>query len=241
VLDTIHRIETPEGVDLDLRTAGPAPRLLAWIIDLCLRGVITIGVSIPLSALGKLGGGVFLIVLFALEWLYPVIFEVLADGSTPGKRAVGLRVIRLDGTPVDWGASTLRNLLRTADFLPALFGFGLISMLYTRRFQRLGDLAAGTVVVYRRRGAARAAALPETAPRPPPLPLELDEQRAIIRFAQGAQGWSATRARELSEVAARPLQAVRDEATAATARDPVAYLLSVAAWLAGKRGDEASR
>jgi len=234
VLDTIHRIETPGGVDLDLRVAGPAPRLLAWGIDMALRSVISIGLAIPLSMLGKLGGGLILILFFALEWFYPVVFEVLADGSTPGKRAIGLRVIRVDGTPVDWGAAVLRNLLRAADFLPLFFVSALVSMLFTARFQRLGDLAAGTVVVYRSRARRKVQAVPIAPPRPPPVPLRLAEQRAIIRFAQRAPAWSAKRAQELAQVATRPLWADKSEQPA----DPVAALYSLAAWLVGRRDEE---
>src|SRR5208282_5922974 len=94
------------------------------------------------------GMGLLLIILFLLEWFYPVAFEVLARGQTPGKKLMDLRVLRADGAPVGWSRSTVRSLLAFADFLPFGFAAGLTAMLVSRRFQRLGDLAAGTVVVH---------------------------------------------------------------------------------------------
>ncbi len=92
--------------------------------------------------------GSYLIGLFALLWFYPVYFEVRAHGQTPGKRFMGLRVLQENGTPVGWSASVLRNFLLVADFLPVLYLAALISMISDSSFRRLGDLAAGTLVVY---------------------------------------------------------------------------------------------
>ena len=78
-----------------------------------------------LGALGKFGWGLFLILWFALEWLYPTVFEVYFGGATPGKKSLGLIVLHDDGTPVQLAASFTRNLLRAVDFFPALYGMGL--------------------------------------------------------------------------------------------------------------------
>ena len=90
-----------------------------------------------------------LILFFALEWLYPVAFELSRWGATPGKRVMGLKVVMDSGLPITPAASFTRNLLRVADFLPMLYGFALASMLIRKDFKRLGDIAAATLVVYR--------------------------------------------------------------------------------------------
>ncbi len=229
MLDTVHRIETPEGVDLDLRVAGPAVRFVAWGIDLLVRFLIGGAIAVPLAVFGNFGMGMFLIVMFLLEWFYPVLFEVLSHGATPGKKALRLQVVHQDGTPVGWLSSILRNLLRAADFLPVVYGFGLASMIATRSFQRLGDLAAGTLVVYRDelRGAIL---MPSVMPRPAPLPLKLAEQRAVIAFGQRAPTLPPARTQELASLAA-PLVA----AEPARPADPVQHLYAIAAWLVGRR------
>src|SRR5687768_16805307 len=87
-LDTLRTFTTPEGVELNLRLAGPMPRACAWAIDLALRVAILLVVLIAVSALGALGMGIFLISAFLLEWIYPAVCEVHFDGATPGKKAM---------------------------------------------------------------------------------------------------------------------------------------------------------
>ncbi len=152
MLDTAREIPTPEGIELNLRLAGPVARALAWAVDLLLRVAVFGVLGIPLAMLGSVGGGIYLILWFGLEWLYPTVFEVYFGGATPGKRALALMVLHSDGTPVGLSASLTRNLLRAVDFLPFLYGFGLLAMVLSRDFQRLGDIAGGTVVVYRETG-----------------------------------------------------------------------------------------
>jgi uncharacterized RDD family membrane protein YckC len=142
-------IATPEGVELGIVLAGAGSRFIASVIDLALQ-LVLIGLA-ALVTLGIVGGGVgaalLAIAAFAAVYTYDVLFEVLASGRTPGKRATHLRVVRERGTPVDLPASAIRNLLRFIDLLPAAYLVGLISILLTRRNQRLGDLAAGTLVI----------------------------------------------------------------------------------------------
>jgi hypothetical protein len=90
------------------------------------------------------------IVGFIFFWGYYIFFEMLWNGQTPGKRWVGLRVIRTDGTPITLSESFIRNLTRLVDFLPAAYGIGIISMFLDKQSRRLGDLAAGTLVVHDR-------------------------------------------------------------------------------------------
>jgi uncharacterized RDD family membrane protein YckC len=227
MLDTLHRVQTPEAVDLELRVAGPVARSLAWGVDAILSVLIVVGAFVVLGALGTFGLGLALLVNFAVSWFYPVVFEVWARGQTPGKRTLGLRVLHEDGTPVGLRASLLRNFLRVVDFLPFLYLGGLVSMLLDGSFRRLGDLAAGTIVTYADagRGRATAARVPDATPLAPPLPLDRAEQQAVIAFAERAVFLTAERAAELASIPA-PLLGDGDARR---------RLERIAAWLVGRR------
>jgi uncharacterized RDD family membrane protein YckC len=227
MLDTAREIPTPEGIELTLRLAGPVPRALAWGIDLLLRLAAFAVLSIPLGMLGAVGAGIFLILWFGLEWLAPTLFEVYFDGATPGKRALGLMVLHSDGTPVGLSASLTRNLLRAADFLPLLYGFGLLAMLLSRDFQRLGDIAAGTLVVYRET-VFQHGAIPQAVPLPPPVLLTALEQRTVLDLAARSQTLTVERAEELASLAPR-LTGGREDAAA------LGRILSIANYLIGRR------
>lgn len=226
MLDTTRSVETPEGVELGLRVAGPVVRAWAWAIDLGVRMGLYVVLAIPLAFFGGVGMGVYMVAIFFVEWFYPVVFEVTRDGSTPGKKQMGLRVLHDDGTPVSWGASMVRNLLRFADFLPVAYGFGLASMLVQSEFKRLGDLAAGTLVVYRIDDHLPVS-IPEADPILPGVALALDEQRAILEFAERQKTWNPQRSAELATVA-RPL-------TGQVGYGGHAQLLGMANWLLGRR------
>ena len=198
-LDTRRTVETPEGCRIELRVAGPVSRARAWLLDFAIRAGIYLVAAEALVWLGGIGTGVMLVLVFALEWLYPTIFEARYHGATPGKRACKLAVLRDDGTPLDWGASFIRNTLRFVDFLPLLYGVGIVAMFCTRDGKRLGDLAAGTVVVY-----CDEPAVPKLAPGPvevPPVPLTVAEQRAIIDFTLRESRLTPARAAELAGLA----------------------------------------
>jgi uncharacterized RDD family membrane protein YckC len=227
MLDTAREVPTPEGIELSLHLAGPVSRALAWLIDLFLRLVALAALSVVLGLLGKLGAALMLILWFALEWLYPTAFEVWYGGATPGKRSLGLMVLQEDGTPVRVSASLTRNLLRAIDFFPFCYGVGLLVMLLNRDFKRIGDIAAGTVVVYRE-AAARHAAVPEAPAVPPPVSLTLDEQRTVLDFSSRAASLTQERAEELALLAPR-LTGAADGALARM------RLLSIANFLIGRR------
>ncbi len=197
-LDTVHTFETPEGVDLSLRVAGPLPRALAWVLDTLIRYTVLFALSMVLLPLAELGIGTFLIMLFLMEWFYPVLFEV-TRGATPGKKAMGLAVVHDNGTPIGWPASLIRNLLRVIDFFPVMYGLGLLSMLINRQFKRLGDLAAGTLVVYVE-AAARADSVIGAEARALPVPLAVEEQRALLDFAERSATLAPGRVEELAEI-----------------------------------------
>lgn len=211
MLDTHAAIETPEGIELHLVPAGPVPRSLAYVIDLLIRSVILIPLAIVLSIADQFGTGILLILAFLFEWFYPVFFEVLNQGTTPGKKMMGLWVVQDDGTPIQWEASMIRNILRAADFLPMLYTSGLISMSVSKRFKRLGDLAAGTLVVYKqKRAAVESEDEPGAASRPSPLPLSLREQQAVIAFKERKDGLTEERREELATIL-QPLVKVPEE------------------------------
>jgi uncharacterized RDD family membrane protein YckC len=210
-LDTRYQVETPEGIDLHLRPAGLVPRALAFAIDLAIRGLILTVVFIVLGLLGQFGMGLGTILLFLVTWWYMVLFEVLNQGRSPGKQMLGLRVVHDDGTPIGWAASLTRNLLRFVDILPFGYTLGIVSCLNHPAFKRLGDIAAGTLVVYRDAPLSKPQ-LTDAAPLPAPFPLSLGEQRAILGFAERGSQLSAARRAELAALLAEPLQVPAEQA-----------------------------
>ncbi|MBV8465078.1 MAG: RDD family protein [Burkholderiales bacterium] len=214
MLDGRLALTTPEGVSLALTPAGPGLRGFAWAIDFVVWVVSVSIVSMLLSFVfpdRRLYQGVFLLCLFVSYWGYPVLCEVYASGRTVGKRAMGLEVVREDGLPVGWRESATRNLLLAADFLPFLYAAGLVCMLCDTRFRRLGDIVAGTQVVYRPKPRKRSAVQSE---QPVPLPYTLtpEQQRALLDFAERAPRLPQSRCIELADLA-EPLTGLRGEAS----------------------------
>ena len=228
MLDTTRRVATPEGIELTLRLAGPVPRALAWSVDLALRVVVVLVVMMLASQLGRAGWGVVLLTAFFVEWILPALFEAQMGGQTPGKRFFGIAVLNDDGTPLRWPGALTRNLLRAVDFLPFFYAFGLVAMLLNRDFKRLGDLAAGTVVVYLSTEKEAQRKIPEAPPLAPPVPLDLDEQRAVLDLAERAAGLTKERVEELATLPT-PLVGSLDGERAA------ARLLGMANYLAGRQ------
>lgn len=228
MLDTTRRVATPEGIELTLHLAGPVPRAAAWAIDLVLRIALVVAVSFLFLHLGRAGWGVVLLTAFFVEWLLPAWLEAAWRGQTPGKRAMGLMVLNDDGTPVRWPGALTRNLLRAADFLPVLYGLGLVAMLMNRDFKRLGDLAAGTVVVYQQERRAAPKKIPEAPAVVPPISLQLAEQRALLELAERSATLTRERVEELAELPT-PLVANLDGARAA------ARLIGMANYIAGRQ------
>jgi uncharacterized RDD family membrane protein YckC len=153
-LDDRITIATPEGVDLELTLAGVGSRFVSALVDLMLQIVLLVGVTGLGVAVGAFGTGFGYALVFIASFLvfagYDVLFEVFAAGRTPGKRLNGLRVVRTDGSPVTFFTSAVRNVLRLVDILPGGYLVGIVCILVTRQNQRLGDVAAGTLVVRER-------------------------------------------------------------------------------------------
>jgi uncharacterized RDD family membrane protein YckC len=225
MLDTLSEVETPEGVFLRLRAAGAVARAQAWVLDLLIRVGLWMAVAIPLGMLGQAGMGLLALVFFVLTWGYWVAFEVLWNGQTPGKRALGLRVVCADGRTVTWIPSILRTLLRTVDMLPGFYAAGLASTLIDRDARRLGDIVAGTLVVHAGE-LARAHPVADTEAVPPPLPLAPDEAAAIVDFAERGEQLTEARRCEMADLL-EPLTGFRGAAG-------VQRLRGYANWLLGR-------
>jgi len=153
-LDNAMEIVTPENIAFRYQVAGPFRRLPAYLIDLVIRGAMFVGGTIVvwlvfgLAGLPGLGIGLSLVLWFALGWFYGGLFETFWNGQTPGKRLMRIRVLSVDGQPINGLQAVLRNVLRALDQQPAIFFLvGLVTASLNDRFQRMGDLACGTMVV----------------------------------------------------------------------------------------------
>jgi uncharacterized RDD family membrane protein YckC len=166
-LDLRIEVQTPENIAFQYRVAGPFRRLPAYLVDVAVRGLLTFGfVMLFIMAFGSvglagLGFGLGLAYWFAMSWFYGGLFETYWNGQTPGKRMFGLRVVCVDGRPINGVQAILRNILRAADSLPVvplpgmeqampilpLYLVGVITPLFNARYQRLGDLVCGTMVI----------------------------------------------------------------------------------------------
>ncbi|MBM3473556.1 MAG: RDD family protein [Armatimonadetes bacterium] len=197
-------VETPEYVSISYELAGPGSRLMAAVLDhliiaLAISAILLLGLglkvglpraSAPMVVLAIVAGGPLLLLA-----LYFVAFEVAWGGQTPGKRAAGLRVMRDDGTPATTIDLLIRNTVRVVDFLPYLYFLGGLVAFVHRQSKRLGDLAAGTVVVKLRQTAlpdaiqppaAEAEATDGLAPMLRPLAASLtpEERGTVQRFLE---------------------------------------------------------
>ena len=228
-------VETPEQIGIDFELAGLGSRLLAALIDfLCMLLFLVVAVVIAFSGLdaeadswkrlaqnagtqetltrGLSAAAIILLLLsvFVVQWGYYIICEMVTGGASPGKRAFGLRVIRDNGLPIGFTQSMLRNLVRIVDFLPWGYGIGLVAVFASRRSQRLGDLAAGTLVVK----LATEAHTPFVAMPAWPLPLPASvspdlllpvERDLVIRFIGRSRNLTPEVRRALASQIAAPL------------------------------------
>ena len=223
-LDTDVLIETPEHVVFRHRVAGPGRRFCAFLIDLvlCYGVAILVGVILLVAAFGAgqlvdrardgvaASAGLLLVLLFGIQWVYFAALEA-RWGTTPGKAALGMRVMTAEGRPIGLRAAALRNILRAADALPLAYTAGLISfaglafMSVSRRFQRLGDLVANTMVVVSERAAATAPVVlsppadsREIAQLEAEVRLDADERLAVELFLRRRDRLGPARALELA-------------------------------------------
>lgn len=192
--EQVLEFDTPENVVFGYQIAGIGSRFLAALVDTFLIVVLQAIVNLTLIFIVALAGGasllesglsgdvsvvvgVFGLLAFAFLWGYYIFFELLWNGQSPGKRLVGLRVITQHGAPIDVPAAIIRNLVRIVDFLPLYYGVGVLSMFIDTQARRLGDFAAGTLVVYDQ-GAVTLDELERTASR-------IDESRRAVPGSDG--------------------------------------------------------
>ncbi len=229
-LDTDTIVEAPEHIVFRYVVAGPGRRAVAHIIDLCVCYgsllVLSFCVIMTFAGLeviagwrspigGSLAGagmGVVLVIAFAAQWLYSFLWEGFT-GRSPGKIALGLRVVMVSGQPIGFGAAALRNVLRAADVLPGTYLVGVAAMALNRRFQRLGDLVAGTMVIVTGRPDKAAPLMlwppperVELAVLPPEVPLDIDERQAIELFLRRRAALGPAREHELATIMMEPLR-----------------------------------
>jgi len=212
-LDTTIAVVTPENIAFEYQLAGPFRRLPAYLIDLAVRfGLIVlaglflllVGITTQFSIPPSFLAASMMIGYFLISWFYGTLMETYFNGRTVGKWACGLRVICVDGRPIDGTRAVIRNLLRIADLfpyaalsqldadIPPVFLIptgivGLVCTICTRRMQRLGDLAAGTMVV-----------IDERAWRLPIAKVEDPRAAALASFIPGDYRVSRSMARTLA-------------------------------------------
>lgn len=235
-IDLTAVITTPENIQFEYRIAGPFRRLPALLLDfairtMCLIAFFMLMVLVGVAVAFPFGVMVFLFLIssFALDWFYGIFFETFWNGQTPGKWLTKIRVLSVDGRPINAFQATVRNFLRLADFAPMVslemfaadappayviptFLVSLICMTLTSRFQRLGDLAAGTMVVVNERSwvptnvkleDARVVSLSEHVP--PNFRMSSTLAKAIALYAERRSRISIGRRTELASHLAKPL------------------------------------
>ena len=204
---------------------------MAFLLDLLIRAGIDLLILMIAAFAGGTGMGLALIGMFCIEWLYPIVFELSRSGTTPGKQALGLRVVMDTGLPVTPAASFTRNLLRVADFLPVGYGLGIACLLLNRDCKRLGDLAAGTLVVH-----DKPVILYDAPPPSPSLAparsLSQSEQASIRAWAGRIKRLTPARSEELAQLAGSVLPPTAPGERAGPSLD---RLMGVAQWLMGRK------
>jgi uncharacterized RDD family membrane protein YckC len=217
-LDTSIEIVTPENIAFRYRVAGPFRRLPAYLIDLLIRWLICVaGVILTLACglfgLAPMSWGMTMVLWFLLEWFYGGVLETLFNGQTPGKKLMQIRVLSVDGQPINALQAVLRNVLRTADALPLFYQLGLLTAMMNDRFQRLGDLACGTMVVVEERswlyGVVRSGE-PEVARMAAVVPASFQASRTLARalatYVQRRRNFSVGRRLEIARHLGEPLR-----------------------------------
>lgn len=157
-LEDSYLVSTPENIEISYVPAGMGTRFLAALLDSLILAVLLLGiliaglvVAVATAGLGEtvswLIFALIVLLMFVTLFGYYIFFETVWRGQSPGKRMMGLRVMRDDGLPLGFTGSVIRNLIRFFDLLPLAYGFGIVAMFFNRRWKRLGDMAAGTIVI----------------------------------------------------------------------------------------------
>lgn len=200
-IDTLQTVELAEGMEIHLRAAGPFLRFIAFLLDWLVKFAAFLALGLIINIIFPVLGAnvteaVKLLSIFFIIWFYDVLFEISPWGATIGKRVMGLRVVDEAGGGIRLGSSMIRNFIRQIEIL---LPFVPLIAFFNPRFQRLGDLAAGTLVIYCR------PRIDPVIPGPPPLEkvpvnvtLSREEEAAILSFRYRSGGWSEARRMELA-------------------------------------------
>jgi len=233
MFDSSMKALTPEGIEFVLSPVGLPVRTFAYAIDKAIQWLLLFIITIFFFILqNAIGFWLLLILNFCIDWFYHVICELAFSGQSPGKRLMGIRVVRNDGSPVDPASSFLRNLMRFADTFFFLFPIAFISIAASRGFRRIGDWAGGTLVVY----SAVAKNSPQTSlssylqkyqPITSAIPLSHDEKQAILNFARRYPLLGDARANEIASIYTPYVKNNNDDLSNA------GYLLGIAHKLSG--------
>lgn len=217
-------VKLPEGVDIAITSAGIVSRSYAYLIDFAIRAVVVGIISFVLLFLGDIGEGISLVMYFLVSWGYNIFFEA-RNGQTPGKKRLNIRVVQDNGLPPNFSQVVLRNLIRPADMLPIGYFLGLLTMCSNERFKRIGDWAAGTIVIYDEE-MTKSQLLPDGPIEIPKIAFTTQEQLAVIDFAERSTEISAARNKEMATILSASLNL--DESTS------VSTLLNYARYFAGR-------
>ena len=215
-LDSIIRVVTPENIGFEYRLAGPFRRLPAFLIDFAIVAAINIAIFVifllTVAWTGGMGAFAMLVTWFAVFWFFGGMCETLLNGQTPGKWLLGLRTLTYEGQPISALQAIFRNLMRAADLIMPLLGLAV--MMFNRRFQRLGDLVAGTIVVVEERhwltGVAKLddpRAIQLAAYLPPNYVVSRSLAKALATYVERRKFFSPPRRKEVAKHLAEPLLA----------------------------------
>lgn len=227
-IDSSIDIVTPENIAIQYTAAGFSRRLLAFLIDLAIKCMVIIAVGFVAMfagiVAGPLAGAALIVFWFILDWFYSGLFETYWNGQTPGKRSLGIRVLRTDGQPITGMQAISRNILRYVDLMPLIDPFGvgrsvfplglcgILTPMLNRRNQRLGDLVCGTIVVIEEKQwlfkvakveDPRARQLAEYLPANYVVPRDL--ARALATYVERRKFFSTARRREIARHLGVPL------------------------------------
>jgi len=233
-IDSTVEVVTPENIAFHYQVAGPFRRLPAFLLDVLIRASVFALCAIVIAFMGSMiflpgmSFAIIAILWFLSDWFYGGICETLMNGQTFGKRTMGIRVLTVDGQPINGVQAVMRNILRSVDMMPLLsievlgisaaaysvptFILALVTMTMNRRFQRLGDIVAGTIVVVEERqwltGVAkledrRAAQLANYIPRD--FVVTRSMARSLAGYVDRRRFFSIARQREVARHIAEPL------------------------------------
>jgi uncharacterized RDD family membrane protein YckC len=217
-VDRTLDVRTPESIAFSYELAGLGSRFLALMVDQVIQiavllaiffGVVYTGARLavrhaapgawhPLAQ--SIGVAVALFVVFVVLFGYFIVFEAVWNGQTPGKKLVGLRVVRDGGYPIDFGASLIRNLIRIGEWILGYYFLSAVCALLSAENKRIGDFAAGTIVVRDSRLAAprNLAESPSTPSVSAAAHLTLDERALLERFLERRDSLGTGRRKELA-------------------------------------------